>query len=152
MTKVYIALFLFGIQVQVMAQTDNPVYNKQLADSLGADQYGMKMYVLEMLKKGTNQTDNKKIKDSLFVGHLQNIVRLANMGKLVVAGPLKKNENKYEGIFILNVKTPEEAKLLLDTDPAIKAKLLDIEIYQWYGAAALPQYLKFQDIISKKKF
>ena len=34
------------------AQTSNQKYNKQLADSLDADEYGMKMYVLVILKSG----------------------------------------------------------------------------------------------------
>jgi Mg/Co/Ni transporter MgtE len=56
---------------------------------------------------------------------MQNINILASIGKLVVAGLLEKNEKDYRGIFILNVKTKEDAKLLLETDPNIKAKLLE---------------------------
>lgn len=58
-----------------------------------------------------------------------------------MAGPLQKNEKSYGGIFILNVEAIEEAKALLETDPAIKAQLLDSELYGWYGSAALPLYL-----------
>jgi uncharacterized protein YciI len=83
---------------------------------------------------------------------MRNIGRLANEGKLIVAGPMQKNTAGYRGIFILNVKTVDEAKLLLDTDPAIKAGLLEPELYQWYGSAALPMYLKFHDHVKKKNF
>ncbi|MDQ3551668.1 MAG: YciI family protein [Bacteroidota bacterium] len=79
------------------------------------------------------------------------INKLAKEGKLVVAGPLQKNDKTYRGIYILNVKTIEEANELLLTDPAIKAKILDTEIFQWYGSAALPVYLKTHDKIQKKK-
>jgi len=34
------------------AQTNNPNYDKALADSLGADDYGMKSYVFVILKSG----------------------------------------------------------------------------------------------------
>ena len=152
MIKLFVALLFFTVTVNVNAQTDNPKYDKHLADSLGADDYGMKMYVLVILKTGSNKVENKTTIDSLFRGHMQNIIRLASIGKLVVAGPLRKNDKDYEGIFILNVKTVEDAKLLLETDPAIRAKLLDTEIYQWYGSAALPEYLKFYDRVAKKKF
>lgn len=129
----------------------NAQYDKVLADSLGADEYGMKLYVLVILKTGINKTEDKKLMDSLFRGHLNNIGRLATAGKLTVAGPLVKNEKTYRGIFILNVKTIEEANELLITDPAIKEKLLDAELYQWYGSAALPMYLKYHERVEKDK-
>jgi uncharacterized protein YciI len=152
MAKLFAFLFLFMFSGSLNAQVTNPKYNKPLADSLGADDYGMKMYVLVILKTGNTVINDKKIADSLFNGHMENIFRLASTGELAAAGPLQKNDNKYEGIFILNVKTTEEAKLLLDTDPAIKSKLLDTELYQWYGSAALPLYLKFHETIQKIKF
>ena len=117
------------------AQNSNVHYNKALADSLGADEYGMKQYVLVILKTGTNTTDNKTVIDSLFRGHMNNITRLAKMGKLVVAGPMRKNDKTYRGIFILNVATTEEATELLNADPAISEKLLEPELYSWYGSA-----------------
>lgn len=140
------------LSISASAQSDNPKYNKALADSLGSDDYGMKSYVLVILKTGTNKTTDKKVIDSLFRGHMDNINRLAKSGQLIVAGPMKKNEKSYRGIFILNVKTIEEAGSLLSTDPAVKEKLLDAETYIWYGSAALPLYLKSQELIEKKKF
>jgi uncharacterized protein YciI len=150
MTVVTILLLL--IVTKVDAQMGNAKYNKQLADSLGADDYGMKMYVLVILKPGTTKMEDKHRADSLFLGHLRNINHLAAIGKLVMAGPIKKNVKEYEGIFVLNVETTEEASILLDTDPAIKSKLLDAELFQWYASAALPLYLKFHDNIKKKDF
>ena len=132
------------------AQSDNPKYDSVLARSLGGDDHGMKMYVLVILKTGA-ATFDKKITDSLFRGHMANIDRLANAGKLVVAGPLKKNEKTYRGIFILDVKTMEEANQLLSTDPAVKEKLLDVEVFQWYGSAALPTYLPNHEKIERKR-
>lgn len=153
MKKTLLAILIFVIcgATSVRAQEANPAYDKALADSLGADDYGMKMYVLVMLKTGTNKTTEKALADSLFKGHLQNIQRLADANKLVVAGPLRKNDKEYRGIFILNVKSIEDANALLETDPAIKAKLLDAELYEWYGSAALPMYLPFYKKLEKKK-
>jgi uncharacterized protein YciI len=150
--KTVVTVFLLLILTKANAQADNPKYNKQLADSLGADDYGMKMYVLVILKTGKVKIEDKQKADSLFLGHLQNINHLAETGKLVAAGPIKKNVKEYEGIFILNVKTIEEASILLETDPAIKSKMLDTELFQWYGSAALPLYLKFHDNVKKKDF
>lgn len=139
------------ISIEANAQVTNPKYDKALADSMGADAYGMKMYVLVILKTGEAKLDKSK-QDSLFMGHLNNIVRLAGIGKLVVSGPIVKNEKQYRGIFILNVKTLDEAKTLLETDPAISNHLLDTEMFQWYGSAALPIYLPYHNSVKMKDF
>ncbi len=144
-------LLILGLSAPLFAQTANPNYNKALADSLGADEYGMKKYTLVILKTGSNKTTDKDKINALFRGHLDNIGRLAKEGKLVVAGPLGKNDKTYRGIFILNVATPAEAKNLLATDPAIKENLLEAELYDWYGSAALPAYLEVHSKIEKNK-
>jgi uncharacterized protein YciI len=153
-TSTYLLFFFLTLFISLGAQSQstNPKYDKALADSLDADDYGMKMYVLVILKTGTAKIDDKKITDSLFSGHMKNIQRLAGEGKLSVAGPLQKNDRNYSGIFILNVKTIEEAKDLLQTDPTIKAKVLDAELYGWYGSAALPMYLPASEKVNKLNF
>lgn len=151
MKKAILFTLISFFSLNAICQPDNPVYNKALADSLGGDDYGMKSYILVMLKTGTNKINKKETTDSLFRGHIDNIHRLVSLGKLVVAGPLGKNDKSYRGIFILNVPTIEEAKTLIMTDPTIKEKLLEAELFQWYGSAALPTYLKNHAIIEKKK-
>ncbi len=152
MKTIVTLLILFVNTLLINAQTINPSYDSTLAKSFGADDYGMKKYIFVILKTGTREIDDKKIIDSLFAGHLNNINRLVELGKLVVAGPLGKNDKAYRGIFILNINTFDEAEELLQTDPAIKEKLLATEIYQWYGAAALSEYFKVQEKIGKFKF
>ena len=142
-------LLFFSLLSNFCYSQEKPAYNKALADSLGADSYGMKMYILVILKTGPTNIDRKETVDSLFAGHMQNIGRLASEGKLVVAGPLKKNEKAFRGIFILNAKTKDEALALLDSDPAVKEKLLEAELYEWYGSAALPMYLRYHNVIEK---
>lgn len=152
MRKFIATALLLTLTLSGNAQTANPKYNKTLADSLGADDYGMKRYVLVMLKTGKGKAASKAEEDSLFSGHMANIGRLAGIGKLVVAGPLQKNDKSYRGIFILNTATVEEANALLATDPAVKAQLLEAELFGWYGSAALPMYLPFHDDVKKKDF
>ena len=69
-----------------MTQNNNPNYDAKLAKTLGADDYGMKKYILVILKTGTNTTTDKVITDSLFTGHMDNIRRLVDLNKLIVAG------------------------------------------------------------------
>jgi uncharacterized protein YciI len=143
--------FMLSAVFQLQAQTNNPAYDPALAEKLGADDYGMKSYMLVILKTGNNKTTDKAFIDSCFRGHMENIGRLVDDNKLIVAGPLGKNESSYRGIFILNVATTEEAKFLLQTDPAINENLLAADIYKWYGSAALPLYLPDSEKIWKVK-
>lgn len=131
--------------------SSNPNYDSLLAQNLGADDYGMKSFIFVILKTGPNQSTDTHFINQSFRGHLDNINRLAQEGKLVVAGPLGKNDNNYRGIFILNTASIEEARQLLQTDPAVAEGLLDAEIYNWYGSAALPIYLDYSDKIWKLK-
>lgn len=139
------------LSLSSMAQKTNPVYDSILAKKLGADDYGMKSYIFVILKTGSNTQVEKSVKDSLFAGHLANIGRLVEQKKLIVAGPFGKNDKTYRGIFILDVPDMEEASKLLLTDPAIREKLLEPELYKWYGSAALPEYLEASDKIWKSQ-
>jgi len=142
--------FTFAQNEAKNIKISNPNYDQILAEKLGGDEYGMKSYFLVILKTGRNTTTDKELINQSFRGHLDNINKLAEEGKLIVAGPLSKNENNYRGIFILNnLESIENAKELLQTDPAIKSELLDYEIFTWYGSAALPEYLPVSDKIWK---
>lgn len=143
------ALMFFNISVN--SQTYNVDYDSTLAKSLNADEFGMKKYVLVLLKKGTNTSIEKSVKDSLLNGHMKNINRLAENGSLVVSGPMGKNDS-YVGIFILNVQTYDEARKLLETDPTIKEKYFDADLFLWYGSAALQETLKIHKRIERIKF
>ena len=146
MKKIYLLAVLCAIAFGTKAQS---TYNKALADSLGADEYGMKMYTFVILKTGENKTTDKAKMDSAFKGHMANIGKLAANGKLVVAGPMGKNDKNYRGIFIFNVKTVAEAQELLKSDPAVQSGILVAEIYPWYGSAALSVYLETHKKIEK---
>lgn len=144
-------LFLLIVLGSIWSAFGQQSYDSELADSLGADAYGMRMYQLVILKTGTEVIEDKELVQKLFRGHLDNIGRLAEEGKLVVAGPLGKNELEYRGIFIFKLDNKEEIQELLKTDPAIEAGIFDVEILDWYGSAALPMYLSYHKQIEKEQ-
>lgn len=140
------------VKSNIDSLNSNPNYDKSLAEKLEGDEYGMKSYFLVLLKTGSNKNAEKEEISVSFRGHLDNINRLVEEGKLIIAGPFGKNEKNYRGLFILNnIKTMEEAKKLLQSDPAIKNGLLDYEILTWYGSAALSEYLPYSQKIWKTK-
>jgi uncharacterized protein YciI len=63
-------------------------------------------------------------------GHMANINRLAELKKLIAAGPLG-DDGRLRGIFVFRVGSSEEAKTLIETDPAVQAGRLAMEIHPW---------------------
>lgn len=143
---------LILLSLTVSGQTLNPSFDSLLAKRLGADDYGMKSYILVILKTGSYTNAGKAFTDSCFAGHMQNINRLAEEKKLVVAGPLGKNEQSYRGIFILDTPHQDEASKWVQTDPAVSSGLLDPLYFKWYGSAALPEYLEVSEKINRFDF
>jgi len=122
-----------------------------LAMQLGADEYGMKTYVMALLKRGPRRWMIDSVTaTNLQKAHMANITRLADEGKLVVAGPFTDNTD-LKGIYVFDVKTIEEAQKLCDTDPAIKAGSLIMELHPWYGSAAMIQIPAIHNKIAKKQ-
>jgi uncharacterized protein len=65
-----------------------------------------------------------------------------------VAGPFLDNQT-IRGIFIFNVESVEEARKIAETDPAVKAGTLVLELHPWYGSAALMEISKIHKTIEK---
>ncbi len=86
---------------------------------------------LGFLKRGTKWTAEKTpATEAIQKAHLANIGRLADTKKLVVAGPFGDNGD-LRGIFVFKVASIEEAKKLAETDPAVQAGRLEIEMHPW---------------------
>lgn len=149
MKNIYYLLLLFSVSIS--AQEKLEPYDEKLAKELGADEYGMKSYVFCILKTGSNTSATAEEKKKYFEGHMANINRLAKEGKLIVAGPFMKNDKNYRGIFIFNCKTVEEAQKLVETDPAVQAKIFEVELTPWYSSAALMQVSSNHEKLVKTK-
>lgn len=95
--------------------------------------YEMREYFFVMLKKGPNRSQDSVTAMKLQEGHMGNITRMAEEGKLAIAGPFGDNGD-WRGILILTVKTMEEAKIEVEKDPAVQAGRLIYEIHPWWSA------------------
>ena len=126
------------------------VYDSVLARQLGADDYGMKSYVMAFLKRGPNRSQDSATAAMLQRAHLDNIIRMAKEGTLVLAGPFM-DKGDIRGIYLFDVRTIAEAEELTATDPAIKAGTLEMELHPWYGSAALPMLNDIYKKITKKE-
>lgn len=119
------------------ATNDKPAYDAALARRLGADERGMRPYVLVVLKTGPTRVPDGPKRDAMFAGHFANIQRLADAGKLAVAGAFEDNPDHWRGVFVLAVDGIDEAKRLTATDPVIVNGEMVAEYHPWYASAAL---------------
>jgi uncharacterized protein YciI len=86
---------------------------------------------LAFLTRGEKWTPEKTpATEEIQKGHMANINRLAQMKKLIAAGPFG-DDGRLRGIFVFRVGSLEEAKTLTATDPAIQAGRLAMDIHPW---------------------
>lgn len=128
-----------------------PAYDAATATRLGADDYGMRNYVLVVLKTGPNRIPAGPERDEMFRGHFANMKRLSEEGKLVLAGPFDGVDG-WRGLFVFAVKDIEEAKQLAATDPVLAKGEMVAEYHRFYGSAALMLVREVHDTLAKKRF
>lgn len=117
-------------------ETEKPVRDDALVKKTGADERGMRQYVLVVLKSGPTRVPDGPARQEMFKGHFENMTRLSDEGKLVLAGPFEGVDG-WRGLFIFAVADIEEAKKLVATDPVIINGEMVAEYHKYYGSAAL---------------
>ena len=86
---------------------------------------------LAFLTRGDKWTPERTpATEALQKAHMDNIQKLADMKKLVVAGPFGDN-GRLRGLFVFKVNSLEEARSLAATDPAVQAGRLALQIHPW---------------------
>jgi uncharacterized protein YciI len=126
MKKPFLLLFFAAITATTFAQ-------REFTYAQDDTTYTMKRYVFMLLNSGET-----KSKDSLEAAkyqemHLAHLNKLAESGKLVVAGPFE-NGGEHRGLLIFDVETVEEALTLEGEDPSVKSGRLKMEAFYWWGA------------------
>jgi uncharacterized protein YciI len=114
----------------------------QRPSSRERDERGMRIYYMGLLTRGPAWTP--EVNDAtraLQEAHLANIQRLAEDGRLLIAGPFAYDESDADqtlrGIYIFDTETRAEAEELARTDPAVQAGRLALRIVPWYGPYGL---------------
>ena len=102
--------------------------------SAAPDPEEMETVYLGLLRRGDAWTPEvtQEVMD-LQEAHLANIRRLAETGKLIAAGPLTDDDD-IRGVYIFRVDSMEEALELTQTDPAVQAGRLAIDLHPWWVA------------------
>jgi len=144
------AIILFSCQNKEMETPPSTIqiYDSLKAQEYGADDYGMRKYVIAFLKRGPNRDFSPERAKELQAAHMKNIGAMAEAGKLVMAGPFFGDDD-LRGLYFFDVETIEEAEALTKTDPAIQAGSLVMELKEWYGSAALMAVSDIHSTITK---
>ena len=103
------------------------------AEEPATTHWEMTTYYVGFLSKGATWTpdDTPEIR-KLQEEHMANIRRLGEEGKLLLAGPFT-DDGDLRGLFVFRASSMEEARALCDTDPAVKAGRLKVELHPWLG-------------------
>jgi len=99
-------------------------------------EWAMRQYVVAFLYKGPNPVDDPEESKKMMKGHLANIQRLHDEGKIILAGPyLSKTD--LRGYFLFDTDSVDAAQAWCDTDPAISAGVFRVDLHPWYSAKGI---------------
>jgi uncharacterized protein YciI len=91
-------------------------------------------FILVLLVRPPNAPEMPKPElDKLQEGHMANMRRLADEGKLFKAGPTEDFSGRnVRGIFIMKTESMTQAREWVGTDPSVKAGRLAPEFIKWF--------------------
>lgn len=102
--------------------------------AIGPGGFEMTTYYVGFLYRGPKWTaERTQETEALQKAHLANIQKMAEAGKLLVAGPFT-DDGDLRGLYVFRVATLEEAQALAATDPAVQAGRLRLEFHPWFAA------------------
>lgn len=123
-----------GVKAGLMIAEIHPWWSEDIFKKAVTEPLKMEAVYFGFLKKGPNRKEGdgdtpeiKKLQDD----HIANIVRLANMKKMVMAGPFG-DDGELRGIFVFRVASMKEAQDLAGSDPMIKIDRLRIDLHPWH--------------------
>jgi uncharacterized protein YciI len=105
-----------------------------LAAAMGQDEDSIPPlvdYQFGLIRRGPAWTPGETPElEKLQEAHLANIRRLAEEGTMAIAGPLT-DDGVLRGVFVFQAGTIDEAKRLSETDPAVQAGRLVVDLFAW---------------------
>jgi uncharacterized protein len=124
--RLRIFIFLLAISLSATAQENDKEENH----------FEMKEYYLVFLKQGSAEIKDTAVLAQLMKGHLAHLTRMYDEGKMSLCGPLGV-ENELRGICVYHIDDIDEVRRLAESDPAVKAGRLRVEVYPWYSAKGM---------------
>jgi uncharacterized protein YciI len=122
-----------AVKAGLMTAEIHPWFSEDVFKKTSLTPLKLESVYFGFLKRGPNRKEgddqNPEIQ-ALQKAHIANIVRLADMKKMVMAGPFG-DDGDLRGIFVFRAASLKEAQDLSATDPMIKIDRLRIELHPW---------------------
>ena len=94
----------------------------------------MRTFQFCLLRKGPAWTGDRTAEnEQARAGHFEFIERTHREGKLVAAGPFD-DDGDLRGLYIFQMASIEEARKLVEEDPAVKTGRFRSELHKWWSA------------------
>jgi len=123
-------ILLFVVLTMILVSAGAPSFRAADKTPGGVE---MTTYYVGFLHRGPKWTPEQTPEvEKLQQAHMDNIRRLGESGKLILAGPFS-DDGELRGMFIFQVSSLEEARDLCETDPAVKAGRLRVELHPWFA-------------------
>jgi len=99
--------------------------------------YEMTTHYVVFLKKGPKWTPGSSPElQKLQAAHLGHLTRMAESGKMLLAGPFA-DSGELRGMCVYRVDSEAEARSLAESDPAVQAGRLAVEVHPWMSAKGI---------------
>ena len=99
--------------------------------------YEMTTYHVVFLKKGPQWAPGSSPElQKLQQDHLAHLTRMAESGKMLLAGPITDG-GELRGMCVYLVGSATEARALAEADPMVKAGRLVVEVHPWMSAKGI---------------
>jgi len=121
-----------AVKAGLMFAEMHPWFSEDIFKKANAPLKMSTVYIV-FLKRGANRKagdGNTPEIQELQKAHIANINRLAEMKKLIAAGPFG-DDGMLRGLFLFRVASLQEAQELCATDPMIKVHRLEVELHPW---------------------
>ncbi len=100
-------------------------------------EYEMTTYYVGFLHRGPTWTPEETPEvERIQAKHLAHIQKMVDSGDLLLAGPFLDG-GELRGMLVFQVGSREEAEALANSDPAVKAGRLIVNIHPWYSAKGI---------------
>lgn len=94
------------------------------------------LYLLRLDKTMLDTAAWTPEKNKIVQEHFANLQKMLSDGTLILAGRTQNALDKTFGIVIYEADSFEEAKTIAENDPAVKAKIMTVEVFP-YGVALM---------------
>lgn len=89
------------------------------------------IYVLKLVPSLLNEANWTEKEEEIVSRHFSSLQELLNEGKLVLAGRTLNMDEKTFGIVVLESDSEEEAKQIMENDPAVAEGIMLSELFPY---------------------